>query len=580
MAQNKHNNQRKVFAMRTLAMTLFMVLFTQFAQAQRLTLKMTNGTREVPSGGFNFYDSGGPLLYTPGTPEADEYNWTTWYQHNESYTLILENPDGYGIEVEFEKLLINNDTLWFYEGEGINENNLIGSFCNNEYSSAFCSSSNKMKVVSHGNMTIRFKSDGRWRDEGWEAVVNNLTANDGSNPYAMQPPVAVMAACDEQMRLIPTCWDENPSQSGFQLQYRIGASGDFTNYAEGSWIDLNSQTFDLTVYTRTIANDPESTTTPPAIIASRTASYTFSEIKVPGHPGATQNVSSNTVTAFFPEKPNDVNDTYYIRWIINNNSNGSTENPNVWPVDGHEFQQPSNTSHEVPAGVIDYTNVTLGKPFYIHLATRGTTCPDLFSEVETVPVNMIYVPMPTITFVTNGNQGTTTLTCSLPGASIYYTTDGSEPDPTHVGGANDPTRLYEGTFSVLAGTTVKAIAVKTNYTNSAVASEIFIPGAENGNGQNGVYGNIVLLDDREDHSWSYDSDGDQPVHRLKPADVKISYKGYGEATMTDDSHTGDSGLGTDDFTEDVDAETVAVGPNDPGYEFIYLKTLENAKVDG
>ncbi len=558
MTQHKQIIQRKGLVMRALAMALFIALFTQFAQAQQ-TLRMTNGTREVPDNpGFQFYDSGGPLIYTPGTPEADEYNWTTWYQHNEEYTLTLTNPDGGGIKIEFEKLLINNDFLSFYEGNTVDPSQLIGTFTNNDYSSAFCDESNPLIIESTGNMTIRFESDYHWRDEGWVATVTKTTS------FTPRPPVAMLAACDNQMTLIPTC----KMGSTDLLQYKIG-DGAYQTYTPGYSVTLNSTDFEKTITTKATVGG----------VASDGKGHTFREIKDPSAPVGEPNASSNTVTVYFPEKPAGVNDTYYVRWIINRNSDSDNENPNLWPVSDHEFQQPSNTPHTVPAGEIDYTNTGLATPFYIHLATRGTTCPDNFSTVVSVEVDQIYVPKPTITFVTSGDTGATTFACSLEGATIYYTIDGSEPDPAHVGAPYPTSQYTTGNVIVDAGTTVKAVAVKSGFTNSAVASEIFIPGAENGNGQNGVYGNIVLLDDREDHSWSYYSDSLQPVHRLNPADVKITYKGYGKNTMTT-TNTDDSNIPNSAFNANVTASQVKVNVNESGNEFVYLKTLENANDNG
>ena len=210
------------------------------AQAQQ-ALKMTNGTRQVPTNGFLFYDSGGPLLFDPATdPEnANEYNWTTWYQHNEGYTLTLTVPEGKGVKVEFSKLLINNDFLYFYEGDVVDDANLISILTCNDYSSSL----DNITVISHGNMTIRFESDQRWRDEGWVATITQTDA------FVPEPPVALMAACANQMVLIPTC---NADAGGtMPMQYKLG-SGDWTDYTTtGVWVDLSSQTFPLTVTTRT-----------------------------------------------------------------------------------------------------------------------------------------------------------------------------------------------------------------------------------------------------------------------------------------------------------------------------------------
>ena len=58
------------------------------------------------------------------------------------------------------------------------------------------------------------------------------------------------------------------------------------------------------------------------------------------------------------------------------------------------------------------------------------------------------------------------ITCATDGASIYYTTDGSTPDLSAVDDAN-PTKTYSGAFTINGTTTVKAIATKENYSNSA-----------------------------------------------------------------------------------------------------------------
>ena len=56
------------------------------------------------------------------------------------------------------------------------------------------------------------------------------------------------------------------------------------------------------------------------------------------------------------------------------------------------------------------------------------------------------------------------ITCSTPDASIYYTTDNTDPDKTK--------NLYTGIFEVKTGTTVKAIATKEGYIKSEISSLI------------------------------------------------------------------------------------------------------------
>ena len=66
---------------------------------------------------------------------------------------------------------------------------------------------------------------------------------------------------------------------------------------------------------------------------------------------------------------------------------------------------------------------------------------------------------------------TVTITCATPGASIYYTVDGTEP--------NEQSARYTAPLTLTDVATVKAIAVKTNWNNSTVASKAFTKHAHN-----------------------------------------------------------------------------------------------------
>ena len=76
---------------------------------------------------------------------------------------------------------------------------------------------------------------------------------------------------------------------------------------------------------------------------------------------------------------------------------------------------------------------------------------------------------PTITYDNTTNE--ITMVSATTGATIYYTTDGSEPDKDHVGGSN-PTKQYDPDSKPIISTPtpIKAIAVADNYDVSEVRS--------------------------------------------------------------------------------------------------------------
>jgi|GEM_PF-3272833 len=89
-----------------------------------------------------------------------------------------------------------------------------------------------------------------------------------------------------------------------------------------------------------------------------------------------------------------------------------------------------------------------------------------YKILQTAQVNMSLLP---------GNYATAqtvALTTLTPGATIYYTTNGTTPSTT-VGGS---TMLYGAPISVSANTTIKAIAASVGYTSSPVSSATYTIG--------------------------------------------------------------------------------------------------------
>ena len=165
------------------------------------------------------------------------------------------------------------------------------------------------------------------------------------------------------------------------------------------------------------------------------------------------------------------------------------------------------------------------------------------------------------------SAGAVTITSSTAGASIRYTTDGS--DPTSSTGT-----VYSGSFNVSNLTTVKAIAYKDGYDDSGIANQQYIT--------SGINGGTVILNDYEDHKWSYYSDASTPsqLHSLNPADVKITYYGDGIMMTTSADYTAST---TDYITSTHNDYKVGAKVNVGGEDentFVYYKTLERENADG
>ena len=560
--QVKNHKLKARLAMRTAFLALCAVLFALPVQAAE-TVKMKNGSVTVPTTGeIQFYDSGGPDIAYPEDPNG--INWMTWYQHNEEYHLtFMPADDSKGIQFAFDYLRVNNDWLRFYEGESVNADNLIAEFTNQDYSN----DPDHVVVMSHGPVTVWFKADGSYRDRGWSATVTLVDWTTSS--FKPAAPAPMMAACNNSLCILPTVKGQMTGYTTTKIYYTIAQNGgspldpndSSTEYEIGSWIDAENMTFPVTVKAIAYIDGK----------ASEIATQTFtSKITNPEFTTEyyTQNVTANTIDVE-TRKPEEVNDTYYVRYIFS--ANQEPGDPAFWP---------NNQYHEIknPGGTIDYTNPGLtARPFYVHMVIRGTVCPDNFSVVQTVKVEDVYAPKPEIVFQSTGD----TIKCSLQEATIYYTTDGSDPDASSSHATVDALNTADGQHVVYyyiviphvsAGTTVKAKTVKTGYHDSDIAYAVY----SEGSGVNPTTG-IVLLDDREDHSWSYYSDGNQPVHSLNPADVKITYFGNGNTVST----SNDANPAANTFTASTnDVVQVGIGNDEKGHTFVYLKTLENNDPEG
>ena len=534
--QKYYNKKRKLNKLKSCLLLLMMVCFAGAATAQT-NVYMHSGTQNV-TGTLNFYDSGG------ASSVDGSYYWEKWYQHNENATIVFKNGTS-PIQVTFGKfhawgdsadgnsvvdlgefsLRINNDHLYVYDGENADDSKLICDLTGTLTES--------FTISANGPITFKFVSDGQYRDEGWAATVTSPST------YTVQQPIITKETCSDYVILYNTAYGATVYYSTDNDPDPFDPLSDATVYTAPFAIDLDAATASVLVRAIAVANGTN----------SAVASHTFTHSDQRPTPDAPEiNISGNTVTFVPDEVPAGLNETYNIRYTTDGSNPSATNGTLLTRSTGFsiEWHTPNTTFKAV---------------------TVAVTCSSKVSEVTTVQFGNVTVPTPTITF---DNQGQATITCSLDGATIYYTTDGTQPTTSSPHGTTPVT-----TEALAIGTTVYAYAVfdAEGYDDSSVGSAIYVP--ESGSG---TYGGVVFLDDREDHSWSYYSDNTNPIRSLNPADVKITYKGYGPNTMTGTSTA--NMPANDAFTEDVESSQVAVNVGEPENQFIYLKTLENANADG
>lgn len=539
-----NRQKKKRLFIRAFVMTLFMALFTQIAQAQT-NVYMHSGTQNVPTSGyFDFYDTGGPE-----SPNGN-YFWERWYKSNENSTLTFKDGTN-KIQVTFKTFQgwsdsgrpdytlynlgndwsarLNDDYLYIYDGEEANPNNLLVTLTGNI--------KNEFTITANGPMTFKFVSNNDYQGEGWHAQVRSISSTD---PVVNQPIVS-KDECGDLVNIL------NPNQGG-TVYYTLGGNEPVvadplqgTEIYDGPIsIDLSAANASVTV-NAIVYNGPDDQS------AVTTLTLTHNDQRpAPGVPTVT--ISGNTVSMKPATNPG-LDETYNV----------------IYTTDGTDPAANNGTKITAPWNAIEWH--TPNTTFKVITIAEKANCGSLISEVKTVTFGNVTVPAPTITF---NADGTATISCSLTGATIYYTVNGSNPTTSSASGTTTVT-----TAALDPGTTVKAYAAysQTGYDDSPMASDIYVP-----DGGSTVSGGIVLLDDREDHTWSYYSDSDQPIHSLKPADVKITYKGFGENTMTSTSTANMPANSA--FDTDVTASQVAVNVGEPGNQFIYLKTLENANAAG
>lgn len=135
----------------------------------------------------------------------------------------------------------------------------------------------------------------------------------------------------------------------------------------------------------------------------------------------------------------------------------------------------------------------------------GTKTTVAFDYTNYVPVTIVAVPTFSLAGGTYTTEQNVTLACATSGASIYYTTDGTEPSSSST--------LYEGAITISTTTTLKAIAIK-NGVSSEVAEAVYTINL----GGNTPIGETLVWESFSGYTGT--SDGSQEIN---PSNNKLDY---------------------------------------------------------
>jgi hypothetical protein len=590
--QVKNHKLKVRLAMRAAFLMLCAVLFALPAMAQEhRNVLMQNGSTTLTVGEVvDFYDSHGPSEASDADGNKMRVNyWDKWYVTNEAngngYIYTFNAPEGYDVKVEFKSFTaygwsdegnyqsvppvypyncapigqwafrVNDDYLYAYQGTSTIASNLIGAYTGN--------TENEFSIIAEGAITFKFVSNLQFREEGWYAEVTAVKHED----FEPTPPFIRRSTCSDDIELIPTTL-------GSTLYYTTGDQtpnpGIPYNNTPITWPEGNNLTVNAIAMLDGVSSDVA------------TATFTDPDDRIPHintdafAPTIDRVAGENKVSIYCPQVPSGLNETFFVSYT----TDGSVPSRINGTIVYFTYAQIAGAQATYYGGndrtyVFDWT--TPNTTFKAKVFAFSCTEEYMESPMDEYTFTNVYVPAPTIVFTPNSDPATasTTLSCTLSGATIYYTTDGS--DPT----TSSTVQTYNGVFDVNAGTTVRAYATMTgNYTASNTVSDIYVPTNSNGEPQNGVYGGVVLLDDREPHTLSYYTE-ESPIHSLNPRDIKITYFGNspaGRTTMTDGSESNVNTPSSSDFN--TAATGVKVNHDANADQFLYLKTLEAANEDG
>ena len=477
-----YNKKGKLNKLKTSLLLLMLVCFAGAATAQQTTIWRKEGRTELVAGqSYKFYDSHGPSEFSEPMSDGNGMRvnyWDKWYSAPETYTHTFVAPGSAPyVKVTFHKfkaytwtdegdyqanppvapyncqeipggqwaLRLNDDVLYVYEGTAVDDNKLIGEYTGNTQT--------EFVIMAQGAITFKFESNSIFREEGWDATVTSVSS------LTPQAPFIRRSTCNDAIELMATTF-------GATIYYTTNGNDPSVDPLNGAqeWDGTPIQwgSGNLTVKAMSVVGGHESEITirtftdADRIPNINTADYVPGLIRVP---------NTNTVRITCPDVPAGLNETFVVYYVDGINDVGAPSPSNYSMklifVDSNTDLEPDGPKVFNVNRSDTYEFECTNPQAKFQAVVYGYSCDHLHSPLtEVLDYGDILVDAPEISFETTNptdGLGTATITCSFTAQTpvIYYTTDGSEPNPANAGGTN-PTQIYNGTFNVTAGMTVKA----------------------------------------------------------------------------------------------------------------------------
>ena len=273
--------------------------------------------------------------------------------------------------------------------------------------------------MAQGSITFKFVSNAQFQEEGWYAEVKAVP----HSQFVPTPPFIRRSTCSDDIELVPTTLGATMS---YTTNNQTPAPGNPYNapidWPEGSNITVKA----IATLNGVSSSVAEATFTDPDDRIPHINTDAFA-------PTIDRVAGENKVSIYCPPVPAGLNETFFVSYTTDGTEPSRTNGTIVY----YTYTQIAG-AQDIYYGGNDRTyvfewnlpNTTIKAKVFAFSCTNDY----MESPTDEYDFGEVYVPAPEInvtgTYDATSNpdgEGSGTISCSLNGATIYYTLDGSEP---------------------------------------------------------------------------------------------------------------------------------------------------------